>query len=69
MAVYGGMHSKPLDAAWKYIVTQLEADDKNISHFVFKYQAMNHPRVAEDRKLADELITWLKEQDFMKSYQ
>ena len=65
---YGGMHSKPLDAAWKYIVEQLEAGDKNISHFVFKYQAMNHPRVAEDRKLADELISWLKEQDFMKSY-
>jgi hypothetical protein len=66
--MYGGMHSKPLDVAWKYIVSQLEAGDKNISHFIFKYQAMNHPRVAEDRKLADELITWLKEQDFMKSY-
>jgi hypothetical protein len=67
--MYGGMHSKPLDAAWKYIVEKLEAGDKNISHFVFKYQAMNHPRVAEDRILADELITWLKQQDFMKSYQ
>jgi lysophospholipase L1-like esterase len=67
--MYGGMHSKPLDAAWKYIVAQLEAGDKNISHFIFKYQAMNHPRVAEDRILADELITWLKQQDFMKSYQ
>jgi Carbohydrate esterase 2 N-terminal/GDSL-like Lipase/Acylhydrolase family len=66
--MYGGMHSKPLDAAWKYIVEQLEGGDKNISHFVFKYQAMNHPRVAEDRKLANELITWLKEQNFMKSY-
>jgi lysophospholipase L1-like esterase len=67
--MYGGMHSEPLNMAWKYIVTQLEAGDKNIRHFVFKYQAMNHPRVAEDRKLADELINWLKEQDFMKSYQ
>lgn len=66
--MYGGMHSKPLDAAWKYIVAQLEADDKKISHFVFKYQAMNHPRVAEDRKLADELVDWLKQQDFMKAY-
>jgi lysophospholipase L1-like esterase len=67
--MYGGMHSKPLDAAWKYIVNQLESGDKDISHFVFKYQAMNHPRVAEDRKLADELIDWLKQQGFMKSYQ
>ncbi|MBE3143816.1 MAG: hypothetical protein IMZ61_07830 [Planctomycetes bacterium] len=65
---YGGMHSEPLNRAWKDIVTQLEAGDKDISHFVFKYQAKNHPRVAEDRILADELITWLKQQDFMKSY-
>jgi hypothetical protein len=65
--MYGGMHSKPLDAAWKYIVSQLESGDKNISHFIFKYQAMNHPRVAEDRILADELVNWLKQQDFMKS--
>jgi hypothetical protein len=66
--MYGVMHSKPLDAAWKYIVSQLESGDKDISHFVFKYQAVNHPRVAEDRILADELNNWLKEQDFMKSY-
>jgi lysophospholipase L1-like esterase len=64
----GGMHSEPLNQAWKTIVTQLEESDKGISHFVFKYQAMNHPRVAEDRKLADEFIAWLKQQDFMKSY-
>jgi lysophospholipase L1-like esterase len=67
--MYGGMHSKELDAAWKYNVEQLEANDKNISHYVLKYQAMNHPRVAEDRKLADELVTWLKQQDFMKAYE
>jgi lysophospholipase L1-like esterase len=67
--MYGGMHSEPLNEAWKDIVTKLESDDKGISHFVFNYQAKNHPRVAEDRILADELITWLKQQDFMKSYQ
>ncbi len=66
--MYGGMHSKNLDAAWKHNVEQLESNDKNISHYVLKYQAMNHPRVAEDRKLADELIEWLKQQDFMKAY-
>jgi lysophospholipase L1-like esterase len=66
--MYGGVHSKELDAAWKYNVEQLESNNKNISHYVLKYQAMNHPRVAEDRKLADELVNWLKQQDFMKSY-
>jgi lysophospholipase L1-like esterase len=65
--MYGGMHSEFLNRAWKDIVTQLEAGDKDISHFIFKYQAMNHPRVAEDRILADELVNWLKQQDFMKS--
>jgi lysophospholipase L1-like esterase len=66
--MYGGMHSEFLIQAWNAAIEQLEADDKEISHFIFKYQAMNHPRVAEDRILADELITWLKQQDFMKSY-
>ena len=66
--MYGGMHSEFLNRAWKDIVTQLESGDKDISHFIFKYQAMNHPRVAEDRVLADELVNWLKQQDFMKSY-
>jgi lysophospholipase L1-like esterase len=66
--MYGGMHSEPLNQAWKTIVTQLEADDKEISHFIFKYQAMNHPRVAEHRILANELIAWLKQQDFMQTY-
>jgi lysophospholipase L1-like esterase len=63
-----GIHSEPLNRAWKDVTTQLEGSDKNLSHFVFKYQAKLHPRVAEDRILADELIGWLKQQDFMKSY-
>jgi lysophospholipase L1-like esterase len=64
----GGMHSEPFNEAWKAAVTQLESDDKNISHYILRYQAKNHPRVAEDRVLADELIAWLKQQDFMKAY-
>jgi lysophospholipase L1-like esterase len=64
-----GVHSEPLNQAWKDVVTQLEAGDKNLNHFVFKYQAKLHPRVAEDRKLADELIFWLRRQDFMQSCQ
>ncbi|MGA2171418.1 MAG: GDSL-type esterase/lipase family protein [Sedimentisphaerales bacterium] len=63
-----GVHSEPLNQAWKDVVTQLEGSDKNLNHFVFKYQAKLHPRVAEDRKLADELISWLRQQDFMRSY-
>lgn len=67
--MYGGMHSEPLLKAWKVAVAQLESGDKNISHYIFKYQAKQHPRVAEHRILADELISWLKKQYFMKAYQ
>jgi lysophospholipase L1-like esterase len=66
---YGGMHSEPLNQAWKSAVTQLESGDKKISHYIFKYEAKNHPRVAEHHILAYELIGWLKQQDFMKPYQ
>ena len=62
------MKSGKLGRAWQRAVEQLEANDKGISHFVFKYQAMNHPRVAEHRILADELITRLKQQGFMEPY-
>lgn len=64
----GGMHSEYLNKAWKEVVAQLEDSDKGITHFIFKYEAKNHPRVAEDRILADELTGWLKKQEFMKSY-
>jgi len=37
-------------------VTQLEAADPAISHFVFAHWTHHHPRVADDRAMADELI-------------
>jgi lysophospholipase L1-like esterase len=62
-----GAQSEPLRQAWQSAVTQLEANDKSINHFVFKHWTANHPRVADDRAMADELIAWLKQQDFMQS--
>ena len=64
----GGMRSEPLRKAWDAAVEKLEAGDKNISHFVFKHFSENHPRIADDKAMADELIAWLKEQDFMRPY-
>jgi hypothetical protein len=66
--VFGGARSEPLRKAWESAVTQLEATDKGVSHFVFKHWTSTHPRVADDRILADELIAWLKQQDFMQAY-
>jgi lysophospholipase L1-like esterase len=66
--MFGGAQSEPLRQAWESAVTQLEATDPAISHFVFTHWTQNHPRVADDRALADELIAWLKQQDFMQPY-
>jgi len=62
----GGAQSKPLRLAWENAVKQIEANDPRASHFVFKHWTANHPRVTDDRILADELIVWLKQQKFMQ---
>ena len=66
--MYGGAQSESLRQAWESAVTQLEATDPAISHFVFTHWTRNHPRVADDRIMADELISWLKPQPFMQTY-
>ena len=64
--MYGGSQSPSLRKAWESAVSRLEADDAKISHFVFSHWSKNHPRVADDRAMADELVGWLKVQDFMR---
>ena len=63
-----GSQSEPLIHAWQAAVSRLEARDPRISHFVFQHWTGNHPRVADHRAMADELIAWLRQQDFMRSY-
>ena len=65
--MYGGAQSELLRQAWESAATQLEATDQGISHFIFTHWTRNHPRVADDRSLADELIAWLKQQSFMQA--
>jgi lysophospholipase L1-like esterase len=64
--MFGGAQSEPLRTAWESAVTQLEAGDHAVSHFVFTHWTRNHPRVADDRAMADELTAWLKQQPFMQ---
>ncbi|HEV2435627.1 MAG TPA: SGNH/GDSL hydrolase family protein [Verrucomicrobiae bacterium] len=66
--MFGGARSEPLHKAWESAVTQLEAADRGVSHFVFKHWTSTHPRVADDRIMANELIVWLRQQDFMQAY-
>jgi lysophospholipase L1-like esterase len=66
--MFGGAQSEPLRKAWESAVAQLEATDKGISHFVFKHWTSTHPRVADDRIMANELIAWLDQQDFMQAF-
>jgi lysophospholipase L1-like esterase len=63
--MFGGAQSPALREAWESAVTQLETGDKKISHFVFKHWTKTHPRVADDQSMANELIAWLKQQQFM----
>ncbi len=64
--MYGGAKSPEFRAAWEAAVRQLESSDEAISHYVFTHWSMNHPRVSDDRAMADELVTWLKQQPFLK---
>jgi len=66
--MFNGAQNELLREAWESAVTQLESTDKGVSHFVFKHWTSTHPRVADDRILADELIAWLNQQDFMQAY-
>ncbi|HMB96758.1 MAG TPA: GDSL-type esterase/lipase family protein, partial [Tepidisphaeraceae bacterium] len=64
--MWGGSQSQPLKKAWESAVAQLEASDPAVSHFVFVHWSLTHPRVADHRAMADELIGWLKQQKFMQ---
>jgi lysophospholipase L1-like esterase len=66
--MWAGIHSEALANAWSAAVTDLESKDPGISHYVFAHWTANHPRVADHRILADELITWLTDQPFMKRW-
>ena len=66
--MFGGAQSEPLRRAWDSAVTQLESTDQGVSHFVFQHWTSTHPRVADDRIMANELIAWLKSQDFLQAW-
>ncbi|OIQ98879.1 endoglucanase E precursor [mine drainage metagenome] len=61
----GGAKSEVLREAWTKAVDQLEAADPRVSHFVFTHWTGTHPRVKDDRIMADELSSWLRGQPFM----
>ncbi len=63
-----GANNQSLRLAWHAAVTQIEADDKNVSHFVFTHWTTQHPRVADDQAMAYELIAWLRRQSFTTPY-
>lgn len=65
--MWGGANSPELRTAWTAAVAQLEASDPHVAHFVFQHWTNLHPRVADHRALADELIAWLKTQPFMRT--
>lgn len=67
--MHGGANHEGLRNAWTAAIEKLEASDAKIHHFVFNHWSSNHPRVADDRAMADELIAWLQKQEFMAVHQ
>ncbi|HUL53454.1 MAG TPA: SGNH/GDSL hydrolase family protein [Opitutaceae bacterium] len=63
--MYGGSQSAELRRAWEAAVAELERTDPHVAHFVFQHWSSNHPRVADHRAMADELVAWLQGQPFM----
>lgn len=66
--MFGGAQSERLRKPWETAVARLEAEDARLTHFVFKHWSDHHPRVADHRAMADELIAWLREQPFMEAH-
>lgn len=65
--MFGGARSERLRQAWEAAVRELESTDAHLSHFVFEQWSPHHPRVADHRAMADELIAWLRKQPFMSA--
>lgn len=63
--MFGGAKSELLREAWETAAGELEKSDPRITHFAFTHWTGHHPRVADHRAMADELIAWLKMQPFM----
>ncbi|HNY41478.1 MAG TPA: SGNH/GDSL hydrolase family protein [Bryobacteraceae bacterium] len=66
--MYGGANSEPLREAWSTAVRRLKAGDPRVYSYVFTHWSRNHPRVSDDRAMADELTAWLEKQTFMAAY-
>ena len=65
--MFGGKKSRRLRVPWEDAVARLEAGDKNVRHFIFTHWSRLHPRVPDNRAMANELIAWLKTQDLTKT--
>ena len=65
--MFGGARSEALRPAWEGAVTRLKAGDQKFAAFVFKHWSSNHPRVSDHRAMADELTSWLRDQDFIQA--
>lgn len=59
--MYGGSQSQRLRGPWQEVVGILESEDPNLTHYIFNHWSSQHPRVADHQKMANELASWLKD--------
>jgi lysophospholipase L1-like esterase len=66
--MFGGAQSERLREPWRSAVAKIESADSRVAHFVFQHWSNTHPRVADHRAMAEELIAWLSTQEWMQGY-
>ncbi|WP_404425516.1 GDSL-type esterase/lipase family protein [Nibricoccus sp. IMCC34717] len=62
----GGATGEGLRKAWEAARQTLQAADPTVHAFVFSHWTELHPRKADHRRMADELVAWLRAQPFLK---
>jgi lysophospholipase L1-like esterase len=63
----GGANGRDLGDAWETARATLAKGDPRLHAFVFTHWAELHPRATDHRKMADELVAWLRAQPLLAS--
>jgi lysophospholipase L1-like esterase len=65
--MYNGALNQALIDAWDRVVEHFK-DDRLVHSYAFTHFSGNHPRIADHRILADELLAWIRAQDSLRSF-
>jgi hypothetical protein len=64
--MFGGAKSERLRGPWKKVREALMKTDPKIHFYVFGHWSTHHPRVADHKKMAAELVSWIKKNNLIR---